>query len=273
MVHGLAGGIPPDDAAGGVVELKRAVAGVIKGLRLGLVLQAVVAQVITELAQRIAESYKTLVALQPVIKTVGVETLAEIGAVKTERPPLGDGGFNIDHPAHRVAAVQRRERPIDHLHLGDFVGRYQSPARRAVPATLQKIMQRHAVGEHHGPRVLHHVRRAHAEHAVGIAYKPPTHNHPGLEFHRILGGGHIDGTQVALAEQARRTAEWRRAVLDAIAPNFYLLQGCGRRRQMRDSRFLRLQWPAYGCSHDGCQQFPPDQFPTLSLQTETGSLS
>src|SRR5690606_14426009 len=121
----------------------------IKRLRLAVIFQAVVGNVKTQISKFIAILLELHMSWMCVLEIISRKNLQEIVEIHMDRTLLGNGRFNDNHAAHGIAAVLSGERAVKNFHLRNFAGAHHSPARRAVPAGLQKIMQGHAISEYH----------------------------------------------------------------------------------------------------------------------------
>ena len=115
----------------------------------------------------------------------------------------GHAGLVVDHRAHRVARIRRRERPVHHVDAADLLGRHQPPARREGGAIAEQVGQQDAVRIDQRTRAVAGAGRARGQHrVVVVADVALAHQQAGQVLERVLGVGRVDVAGDVLARNA-----------------------------------------------------------------------
>ena len=116
---------------------------------------------------------------------------------------IGHARDVVDHGAHRVAGIGRRERSVEHVDALDFLGRHQAPARREGRAVAEQVRQQDAVGIDQRARAVARARSAAREHrVVVVADVALAHQQAREILQRIFAVGGVDGLGDLLAGDA-----------------------------------------------------------------------
>ena len=223
------------------------------GLWLRITFQTVVGEVVTGITDPVAVGNKGFVAIELLVNTIGLEALREVTHVHMEFFALRNRGFDQHHATHCIATILSGERAVEHFDLRYFAGRYQCPARRAVPPGLEEIMQRHPVGKDHRPRGLEHIAPANPQRAVGIADEATANHQAGLVFHQVFGGRRVDTPHIFRAKNAVGTGERRIVTAATLPPHPHLFNSGVRQRRQRGKQQQHQSGARQAISHS---QFP-----------------